>query len=91
MGALNPKLARTQGILSQHTTPTPRFKTVSLSEVFAQDVNMIDRMLFEVDPSAGGDDDLEDVDLNDEVDKQHQIQDDCEGAFLSELAAVRLS
>ncbi|ETN05738.1 hypothetical protein PPTG_23421 [Phytophthora nicotianae INRA-310] len=36
MGALNPKLARTQGILSQHTTPTPRFKTVSLSEVFAQ-------------------------------------------------------
>ncbi|ETP12127.1 hypothetical protein F441_12440 [Phytophthora nicotianae CJ01A1] len=56
-----------------------------------RDVNMIDRMLFEVDPSAGGDDDLEDVDLNDEVDKQHQIQDDCEGAFLSELAAVRLS
>ncbi|KAF4149762.1 Integrase core domain [Phytophthora infestans] len=57
----------------------------------SRDVNVIDRMVFEVDPSAEDNDELDDADSDDVTDEEQQTQDDREGAFPSELAAVRRS
>ncbi|GMF31351.1 unnamed protein product [Phytophthora fragariaefolia] len=62
-------------------------------QIFAsRDVAVIDRMLFEVDPSAEEDDEFSDnVDDDVEESEQQGQYDDREGAFPSELAAVRRS
>ncbi|OWY99128.1 putative mitochondrial protein [Phytophthora megakarya] len=66
-------------------------KGVSRSIFTSRDVSVIDRMLFEVDPTTeDGDGDAGEA--SDETDEeQEQVLDDREGAFPSELAAVRRS
>ncbi|POM69818.1 Reverse transcriptase, RNA-dependent DNA polymerase domain containing hypothetical protein [Phytophthora palmivora] len=60
--------------------------------IFAsRDVSVIDRMLFEVDPNVENDDEITGSDGEGEEDDRQSAQDDREGNFPSELAAVRRS